>query len=77
MLISDDLNSHVYLVRIEMTDPSLHIFSTYENELKMFLVNEALSLSFFTDEDESKGIISDEFSTEDDESESKGIIANK
>ena len=70
-------NLHVYPVRTKINAPYSHVFPLDESELKQFLVNEPLSQSCFTDEDESKGIISDECSTEDDEYKSKGIIANK
>ena len=57
MIRADALNSHVYPVRTEMTDPSSHVCSTDESELKEFLINKNLSQSFSTDKDESKGII--------------------
>ena len=50
---------------------------TDESELKEFLVNETLQQNCSTDEDESKGIIVDECSTEDNGSELEGIIVNK
>ena len=77
MMRDDAFNSYVYPVRTEMTAPSSHIYSMEESELKKFLVNKTLSQSCSTDEDEPKGIIVDECSTEDDESELKGIIINE
>ena len=49
--------------------PTLHVFSTDKSKLKEFLVDETLSQICYTDEDESKGIIIDECSTEEDGSE--------
>ena len=51
------------------TIPTLHICSTGEIKLKEFLVDKTLSQIFSTDEDKSKGIIVNKFSTEEDESE--------
>ena len=70
---ADVLQSHIYPARIEMTDTKqiqiLHIYSPYESKLKDFLVKKTLLQIFFTDDDESKGIIVNKFSTEEDESE--------
>ena len=44
-------------------------FSTDDSKLNEFLVDKTLSQIFSTDEDESKGIIIDECSTEEDKSE--------
>ena len=67
------LNLQVCPVRTEMTATNqiliLHVFSTYDSELKEFLVDKTLSQTCSTDEDESKVIIVDKFSTEEDESE--------
>ena len=49
--------------------PFLHICSTDESEFKELVVNKTLSQIFSTDEDRSKGIISDKYSTEEDKSE--------
>ena len=61
------LNSHVYPVITEMTATNqiliLHVFSTYESELKEFLVDKTLSQICSTDEEKSIEIIVDEFST--------------
>ena len=65
----DALNLHVNPVRTETTAPSLHVCSTYKSELKEFPVNETLSQSRSTDEDESKVIIVNDCSTEEDKSE--------
>ena len=53
---------------------TLHVCYTDESELKEFPVDKILSQICSTDEDKSKDIIVNEFSTKDDESESKGII---
>ena len=70
MMRADVINLHVYPVRTEITAtkqiPILHVFSTDESELKEFLVNKNLSQICYTDEDESKGIIVNKFSTEED-----------
>ena len=62
-----------YPVRIEMNGtkqiPSSHGCSIDESELKELLVNEYLLQTYYTHEDESKGIIVDKCSTEEDESE--------
>ena len=52
----DALNSHSYPVRTEMTAPTLHVYSTDEDESKGIVVQKTLSQSCSTDEDESKGI---------------------
>ena len=57
MMRAVSLNLHIYPVRTEMTDPSLHVFNTDKDESKGNIVQETLSQSFSTDEDESKGII--------------------
>ena len=49
--------------------PTSHVFSTDESELKEFPVNKILSQRCSIDEDKSKGIIVNEFSTEEDEPE--------
>ena len=68
MMISDALNSHIYLVSMEITAtkniPALHICSTYEGELKNFLVDKTSLQICSTEEDESKEIIIDKCSTE-------------
>ena len=70
MMRVDALNSDNYPARTEMTVkkhiPTLHVCSTYKSEFKEFLVDETLSQICSTDEDESKGIIIDECSTEED-----------
>ena len=72
MMISDDLNLHVYPVRMKMTAmkqiSTSHIFSTDESELNQFLVDKTPSQIFFTDDDESKSIIVAECSTKVDKS---------
>ena len=72
MMRADALNYHVYPVRTEMTAtkqiPTSHVCSTEESKLKEFLVDKFLSQIYSTDEDKSKGIISDECSTEEEES---------
>ena len=50
------------------TDSDLAVCSTDESKLNEFLVDKTLSQIFYTDKDESKGIIVDEFSTEEDKS---------
>ena len=57
MMRADARNFHGYPVRTEMTDLSLQIFSTDEDESKGIIVHENLSQSCSKDEDESKGII--------------------
>ena len=74
---SDALNFHIYTVRTEMTALYLHVCSTDKSELKKFLVNETLSQSCSTDEEEPKGIIVHEYSTDDEKYESKSIIINE
>ena len=68
MMRADVLNSHVYPVRTEMTAtkqiPTLHVCSTDKSKLKEFLFYKTLLQICSTDKDESKGIIVDEFSTE-------------
>ena len=69
---ADALKSHGYLVRTEMTAPSLHICSTSKDKSKGIIVHETLLQSFSTDKDKSKGIIVNEylsqsFSTDEDE----------
>ena len=54
MMRADDINSHVYPVRTEMTAPSLHVCSTDEDESKGIIVHKTLSQNCSTDEDESK-----------------------
>ena len=72
MMRYDALNSHVYLVRTEMTGtkhiPISHVCSTDEIKPKEFLVERTLSQVYYTDKNESKGIIADEISTEESES---------
>ena len=71
MLRVDALRSDNYPVRTEMTTTkqitNLHICSTDERELKKFLVDRNLSQICSTQEDESKGIIVYEYSTEEKE----------
>ena len=71
MMRSDSINSHVYPVRMEITDtkqiPTSHVVSTDESELKEVLVDKALLQICSTDEYESKGIIVNKFSKEEDE----------
>ena len=57
MMRADALNLHVYPVRTEITDLSLHVYSTDEDESKGIIIHKILSQSCSTDEDESKGII--------------------
>ena len=68
---ADDLNSDNYPVRMETTFtkqiPTLHVFPTDERELKYFLVDKNLLHICSTEENESKVIIADEFSTKEDE----------
>ena len=56
MMRSDDLNLHVYPVRMEMTDtkhiPTSLVCSAGDIELTYFLVNKTLSRIYSTDEDE-------------------------
>ena len=58
---ADDLHLENNPVRTEMTGtkqiPTSHVFSTDESKLKEFLVDENLLQIYFTDKDESKGII--------------------
>ena len=72
MIRSDAINSDNYPVRTEMTStkqiPTSHVFSTDKRELKEYLVDKILSQIYSRDEDESKGIIVEECSTEEDES---------
>ena len=80
MMRADALNSHGYPVRTKMTDPSSHVCSTDESELREFPVSENLSQSCSTDGDKSKGItvhgtLSQSCST--DKDESKGITFNE
>ena len=77
MMRADALNLHVYPVRTEMTDPSLHVCSTDKIELKEFIVNKTLLQRCSMDKDKSKGIIVETWSTADDESESKCIIISE
>ena len=71
MMRADGLNYHIYPVRIEMTAtkqiPISHVYSMDDSEQEEFLVDKTLSQVCSTDEDESKGIIVDERSTEEDE----------
>ena len=73
MMRDDALNSCVYPVRTEMNAtkhiPTSHVYSADESKLKYFLVDKTLSQICSTYEDKSKGIIVNEFSTEEDESE--------
>ena len=70
---ADVINSHVYSVIAEMNAmkqiPTSRVCSVDQSELKEFLVDENLSQICYTDEDESKGIIVKNFSTEEYESE--------
>ena len=72
MMRADFLNLHVYPVRTEMTAtkqiPTSHVCSTNESELKKFLVDENLSQICSIDKEETKGIIVNEYYTEEDES---------
>ena len=81
MMRDDDLNLDNYPVRTEMTTtkkiPTTHVCSTDESRLKESPVNKTLLQICSTDDEESKGIIINECSTEDDESESEGIITDK
>ena len=54
MMRADDLNSQVYPLRTEMTDPSSYVFSTDKNESKGIIVHKHLSQNCSTDKDESK-----------------------
>ena len=49
--------------------PTSHFYSKDKRELKEFLVEKTISQICYTDKDESKIIIVDEFSTKEDESE--------
>ena len=73
MIRADVLNLHVYPVRTEMNAtkhiPTLHVFSMDEIKLKEFLSGKTISQICSTKEDESKGIIVDECSTEEYKSE--------
>ena len=72
MMRADALNSHIYPVRTEMNGtepiPTSHIYSKDKSKLKEFLVDKNISQICSTDEDESKIIIVDKFSTKEDES---------
>ena len=57
MMRVDALNSQIYPVRMELTDPSSHIYSTDEDGSKGIIMHETLSKSCSTDGDESKGIV--------------------
>ena len=69
---ADALNLNVYPVRTGMTAmkqiPTSHVCSTYDSELKEFLVNETQSQICYTDKDELKDIIVENCSTEEYES---------
>ena len=69
---ADVFNLHAYPVRAEITATkqilTSHVFSTDERKLKEFLVDKTLSQICYTENDESKGIIVDECSTEEEES---------
>ena len=60
MMRSNTLNWHNYGVYEEMTDPSLNVYSTDEDESKRIIVHEGLSQSFSTNESKSKRIIVNE-----------------
>ena len=72
MMRYDSHNLHVYPVRMEMTSTkhitTSHVCSTDERILKEFLVGKTLSRICYRDNNESKGIIVDDFFTEEDES---------
>ena len=72
MMRADDLNLHGYPVRTEMTATkhilTSHVFYIDESKLKEFPVKKTLLRSCSTDNEESKGVIVDECSTEEDES---------
>ena len=61
MMRVNALNLENYPVTTEMTGmkqiPTSHVCSTDESKLKEFLVGENLSQIYYTDKDESKGII--------------------
>ena len=71
MMRADALNLHGYPVRTEMSNTkqisNLHVCSTDKSKLNEFLFNKTLLHICYTDEDEPKGIIVDECSTEEDE----------
>ena len=73
MMRDDSLNLHAYLVRTEIAVTkqilTSHVFSTDARKIKEFLVTKTLLQICSTDENESKGIVVDEYSTEEDESE--------
>ena len=77
----DALNSDNYPVRMEMTGtkqvPTSHVCSTDDSKLKQFPVDENLSQICYTNEDESKYIINDEYFTEEEESEYVTQYVNK
>ena len=77
----DALNSDNYPVRMEMTGtkqvPTSHVCSTDDSKLKQFPVDENLSQICYTNEDESKYIINDEYFTEEEESECVTQYVNK
>ena len=70
---ADALNFDNYPVRTETTGtkyiPTSHVCSTYDSKLKDSAVDENWSHICSTDEDDSKGIIFDECSTEEDKSD--------
>ena len=72
-MIADALNLDIDPVRTEMTGTAhilvSHVFSTDARKIKEFLVTKTLLQICSTDENESKGIVVDEYSTEEDESE--------
>ena len=69
MMRAHALNSHVYPVRTEITALSSHVCSADESELKEFLVNETLLQICSADNDLSKGVLVNDFSTEEGKSE--------
>ena len=54
MMIYDTLNWYNYGGYTEMTDPSLNVYSTDEDESKRIIVHEGLSQSCSSNEDKSK-----------------------
>ena len=68
MMRADALNLRVYPVKTEITGtqqiPTSQIYFTDNNKLEEFLAGKTLLHVYSTDEDESKGIIIDESSTE-------------
>ena len=60
MMRADDLNSHSYPVRTEMTDTSSHACSTNKDKSNGIILHETLSQSFSTDEYKSKSFIANE-----------------